>query len=362
LAATNPTKTTICDQTATLQAFQPTPRAKGKRSVASSQNEASTSFLSPNQFAHLSESESDTEEDGVQPQPKEHQARIPLIVIYSYLNKNSATLKQVNDKLSNPVDVKSISNRLLLYTKYSQDYNKLLTEIRTAKLAYHTYPLPENTQPRLVLKGIPPNVPEEDISGELAIHNIQTVRVTQLIKMDKTTNTVTTRYPIFVVTFQPGTDMREVLLLKKLCHCIGKWEKYKNSRPIRQCFDCQSFGHSSSFCGRPPRCVKCDQQHATKDCLKSAGSPPPRNVHTNCGGEYPENFTGCPQYIQLNYIQRENYPQQRQSRNPTTSNPSFRYQQSQFPELKTQQSPSTSHQTWAQVTAKLAPQPTQYAS
>jgi len=88
----------------------------------------------------------------------------------------------VNDKLSNPVDVKSKSNSLLLYTKSSQDYNTILLETRTAQNAYHIYPLPENTQPRLVLKGIPPNVPEEDISEELATHNIQTVRVTQIQK------------------------------------------------------------------------------------------------------------------------------------------------------------------------------------
>jgi hypothetical protein len=59
-----------------------------------------------NQFAVFSESESDIEEDGVQPQTLVHRARIPPIVIYSYLNNHSATLKQVNDKLSTPVDVK----------------------------------------------------------------------------------------------------------------------------------------------------------------------------------------------------------------------------------------------------------------
>jgi hypothetical protein len=115
----------MCDQ----KAFQPTQRTKRKRSAPPSQSEASTSFLSHNQFAVLSESESDIEADGAQPQPKEHQARIPLIVIYSYQNNHSATLKQVNNKLSNPADVKSKSSRLILYTKSSQDYNTLLTEI-----------------------------------------------------------------------------------------------------------------------------------------------------------------------------------------------------------------------------------------
>lgn len=227
----------MSDPRTTLQAFQTTQRPKRKRSVQPSPSEASTSFLSPDRFAALSESESDTEEDGTLPHPKEQNTRTPPIVIYSYLDNHSATLKQVNEKLSRPVEVKSKSNRLLLYTKSTQDYNILLSEIRTAKLAYHTYPLPENTQPRLVLKGIPPNVPEEDISAELATHNFQTVRVTQLKKIDKPTNTVLHRYPTFVVTFQSGTDTQKVFRLQKLCHCIGKWEKYKNSWPIRQCYN-----------------------------------------------------------------------------------------------------------------------------
>jgi hypothetical protein len=222
-------------------------------------SEATTSFLSPNQFAVLSESKSDTEENRAQLPNTTRPTRIPPIVIYSYLNNHSSTLKQVNDKLSTPVEVKYKTNRLLLYTKSSHDYNILLTEIQTAKLAYHTYPLPEAVQPRLVLKGIPPNVPEEDVCVELASNNIQTVKIMQLTKTDKTTRTVINKYPIFVITFQPGTDMHKVLQLHKLCHCIIRWEKFHNSRPIRQCFNCQSFGHSSNFCGRPPKCVKCDQ-------------------------------------------------------------------------------------------------------
>jgi len=133
----------------TLQAFQTTQRSKRKRSIQPSPSEACTSFLSPNRFAALSESESDTEEDGTLPHPKEQHTRTSPIVIYSYLDNHSATLKQVNEKLSNPVEVKSKSNRLLLYTKSTQDYNILLSEIRITKLAYHTYPLPENTNPGL---------------------------------------------------------------------------------------------------------------------------------------------------------------------------------------------------------------------
>ena len=103
-----------------------------------------------------------------------------------------------------------------------------------------------------------------------------------------------------MITFQPGTETREVLQLRKLCHCVIWWEKFQNSRPIRQCFNCQDFGHSSNFCGRPPKCVKCDKQHASKDCNKPTNAPP---TCTNCGGEHPAKYTGCPQYLQqLNHI------------------------------------------------------------
>jgi hypothetical protein len=39
------------------------------------------------------------------------------------------------------------------------------------------------------------------------------VWITQITKMEKSTQTVITKYPIFVITFQPGTDMRKVLQL-----------------------------------------------------------------------------------------------------------------------------------------------------
>ena len=232
------------------QDFQPAQQPKRKWSLPPAPSGAS-SFFSPNQFAVLSDSESDNEENGAPSPPNNRTIRIPPIVIYSYLSNHSANLKQVNEKLTTPVGLKSKSNRLLLYTKSTQDYNILLSEIQSAKLAYHTYPLPEAIQPRLVLKGVPPNVPEEDVRDELAAHDIQVVRVSQITKMDKNTRAITTRYPIFVITFQPGTDLRNVLQLHKLCHCIIRWEKYKSSRPIRQCFNCQAFGHSSTYGVKP---------------------------------------------------------------------------------------------------------------
>ena len=151
--------------------------------------------------------------------------------------------------------------------------------------------------------------------------------------------------------------MRKVLQIRKLCHCIVKWEKFKNSRPVRQCFNCQSFGHSSNFRGKPSKCVKCDQPNATKDCTKPVGTP---TKCVNCGGDHPAKFSGCPRYQQqLHHTQRMATQQLHQMRDPKPTAPPFRYQQSNFPVLPT---PHPSHRpphTWAHITARSSNTPNQ---
>jgi hypothetical protein len=81
----------------------------------------------------------------------------------------------------------------------------LLGEIQKAKLEYHTYPLPNQHQPKITLKGIPPNVPVDEIQEELTHHNVQATTVRQLTKRDKTTALVIQHYPIFVINSE-GRD------------------------------------------------------------------------------------------------------------------------------------------------------------
>ena len=63
----------------------------------------------------------------------------------------------------------------------------LLAEIQTAKLAYHTYPLLDAIQSRLVLKGLPPNVPVDEIQAELTVQALRVVKISQITTTDTTT-------------------------------------------------------------------------------------------------------------------------------------------------------------------------------
>ena len=238
--------------------------------------------------------------------------------------------------------MKSKSHTLLLYTNSFTDYNVLLTETQTTKPAYRTYPLPNVIHPRMVLKGIPPNVPVDEIKADLTVQELWVVKISHIMKTDKATQTLITKYPVFVVTFQTSSDVCETLQIRKVCHYIIWWENYKNNKPVCQLFNCQSFDHSSNFCGKSPKCVKCDQPHPTQECKQPIGTPP---KCVDCGGTHPANFTDRPSYQQLNV-------RQWQLCLPKLTTPAFQFKQAHFPALKPPTFPLQQHKTWAQTASQ----------
>ena len=55
---------------------------------------------------------------------------------------------------------------------------------------------------------------------------------------------------------------------------------YNNGIQVKQCFNCQQWGHTQSACGKQARCGECAGPHQTKECTKE------RVSCTNCGREH----------------------------------------------------------------------------
>lgn len=82
-------------------------------------------------------------------------------------------------------------------------------------------------------------------------------------------------------------------LLQYCCYHKVKWDylnKRKNNQ-IKQCHNCQNFGHHKTGCGRVHRCVKCTDQHSPGKCQKIKEKDDP--ACCNCGGKHPANYKGC---------------------------------------------------------------------
>ena len=100
------------------------------------------------------------------------------------------------------------------------------------------------------------------------------MKISQIPKTVTTTQTLTTKYPVFIVTFQLGTDIREVLQIKILRHCIIRWERYKNTKPVRQYFNCIYFGQSSNFCHNPQNVSSAINYMQRGNARKNQCTPP----------------------------------------------------------------------------------------
>jgi hypothetical protein len=209
------------------QEFQLPKRQKRKRTLLQREAKASTSVETSNYFSILSDSDVASEYTESAPPGPSRPERIPPIVVYSYFTNHTQTIQALNAKRKCPVEIKTKQNRLMIYTKRESDYEILLREIQQAKMEYHTYPLAHLRQPRVALKGLPPTVTTEEIANDLNQRNHPVHSIRQLVRMDKSTDTILVKFPVFIVTFQSGTSVNDIYKATTICHCKVRWERYK---------------------------------------------------------------------------------------------------------------------------------------
>ncbi|GFS85151.1 nucleic-acid-binding protein from transposon X-element [Trichonephila clavipes] len=97
--------------------------------------------------------------------------------------------------------------------------------------------------------------------------------------------------PLFLLTLPKNMINKDIFNMTELCYLKIKVEPLRPKIGPAQCFRCQGFFHSSKFCTRNPKCVKCGQPHLTRNCTKTSAT---EATCCNCRGNHPANFTGCP--------------------------------------------------------------------
>ena len=60
-----------------------------------------------------------------------------------------------------------------------------------------------------------------------------------------------------------------------------------------QCYNCQSFGHSTKTCRSKQKCPICGENHSHKGCLSRELRKP---TCANCKGPHVASYKGCPEY------------------------------------------------------------------
>lgn len=172
------------------------------------------------------------------------------------------------------------------------DAFRALTRLLTLRKApYHTYALPSERKVKAVLKGVPFELQNEEITADLKEQGFP-VEVTH-----KLYNKHGVLYPVCLVVLTNGPQARDIFKKRELtvCGLSGIKVVPPNARGIPgQCHRCQLYGHAAANCSAPPRCVKCLVPHHTKECTRTRDAPTlPGCVLCGQYG-HPANYRGCP--------------------------------------------------------------------
>ncbi|CAH2092448.1 unnamed protein product [Euphydryas editha] len=156
---------------------------------------------------------------------------------------------------------RSTAQGIRVQVQDSETHRRLSTLLRSEKIAYHTYALDDEKQLRIVIPGLPAELETEvrSYSTTSKVRNFQSGRYTGCATLN------TTSPP------QP-----------------------RNRGLPGQCHNCQLYGYSTRNFHGSPRCVKCLDDHDTKDCPRKVPDPenPPSCVLCKTQGHLAK-YRGC---------------------------------------------------------------------
>lgn len=253
-----------------------------------------------NYYDSLSDEDDNSSENGVNNESSQQQTRrikVPPIIVYSYIQNHVSTIKSIQTNLNEELELKFKGNRIIILTKNILDFNHVRKELDESNIQYSTKTPPNERELKLIIRNLPPNLSTQEIMDDLKSKNLPVIKVAQMTK--KEGDKIIHVYPLYVVSFEKGTEMKNIVSHKKVCYCIVQWERAKRSEHT-QCYRCQAFGHIAQNCTRTPRCVICGVDHYSKECTNKDKPP----CCANCGQDHAASFKMCPRRLNLNSNKR----------------------------------------------------------
>lgn len=229
----------------------------------------------------------------------------PPIIVNKSFEDYKSVLQALNEKMTGEINIKYRKNKTIFITYNINDFNSAQELFKANNWEFHTYTPNCAIKPKYILKGLPPITDTEDIKSDLTGKGVQISNIFQMVYKKVTPNQ---KLPIWVVTLENKEQIESIMKIKYVCHVVVHWEKYKGSKSLTMCFNCQEFNHLASNCYKKPKCMKCSGDHPSNTCTKDSNSTF-TPVCANCEGNHYSNDEKCPIYEkQLNIKQSKNPP------------------------------------------------------
>ena len=153
------------------------------------------------------------------------------------------------------------------------------------------YQTTEQKKKCLVVKGVPTDLTDEEFKEFLDLNKISYAKA-ERYKSKRDGRIL----PMFQLEISDPAEAEALLSQNLMCNVTGivyKVEEFRQPVSVRQCFNCQCFGHSAQNCKSKQKCVICGENHSLKGCPKKEAKQP---KCANCSGPHVASYKGCPEY------------------------------------------------------------------
>ncbi|GFU84540.1 nucleic-acid-binding protein from transposon X-element [Trichonephila clavipes] len=180
------------------------------------------------------------------------------------INKNyREQLKIINDNFPE-IASKNSGNYIRLFTNTLDERISVMNFLEKDKdfffFEFYTIPPKEIKPIKVVIKGLPGCTKPSDVQLDLEELGYTVISCNQLIsKVNKNP------LPFFLIAFPKNDTNLPIFNLTRLGYMQITVEGYLITG-ITQCFRCNNFYHTAENCHIKPRCLKCGEEHLTKDC------------------------------------------------------------------------------------------------
>jgi len=123
---------------------------------------------------------------------------------------------------------------------------------------------------------------------------------------------------MFFFDLEPDHSNKDIFNVKSILHTLVKVEELHKRRDIPQCLNCQSYGHTRTYCFYPPRCVNCGEDHPTSVSKKT---PDTRATCALCSSSHPANYKGCSVHKELQNRRRHPFTSAKLNQKPHLKQP-----------------------------------------
>jgi hypothetical protein len=177
----------------------------------------------------------------------------PPSIILTYAAKLIQLQNKIKSLAKQSLELRTTRNGTRVTTRDMVYYLAVKAHFDNTKMSYLTL-YPKSLNPiKAVIRHLPHNTPEEDISDGLVDLGSDVITVKQMSSARRTPMWDPKSYPL--ITLPMTEKSQEIFKLPSLCHIAIKVEAYKFQNSLTQCYNCHKIGHAWANCKQPPRCL-----------------------------------------------------------------------------------------------------------